>query len=261
MGHMQVYEPEKGRRAVSIQPSKTDPVLNNGEFFDLLSAQCKNGSVLECSMGGGEEVRNTNGLVSKHAYALLKIVDKHGERLMQLRNPWGNGEWKGSATAHQAALPFKFYVKVSITIVKQLVGPSRRAKTASPATDSSIAFRPGRWSDHSGDWKKNPKMAKACGWELRDKATMDDGIFWMSWNDFLKHFKKVGFCYRTTGHEGALLRADLHQGAKRLRKSPPQKTTKKEKVTTQFLPTLWAMRHRCQVDAIGATSAKLSGTI
>eukprot|EP00951_Prasinocladus_malaysianus_P004389 scaffold30796_cov43-Prasinocladus_malaysianus.AAC.1 len=42
-----VHQPEKGRRSVSLTRSKTDPVLKNDDFFGLLNAQCKNGSVLE----------------------------------------------------------------------------------------------------------------------------------------------------------------------------------------------------------------------
>jgi len=33
--------------------------------------------------------------VSNHAYSFLKIVDANGKKLIKLRNPWGNKEWKG----------------------------------------------------------------------------------------------------------------------------------------------------------------------
>ena len=46
-------------------------------------------------MGAGSDSQNTDGIVHGHAYSLLKIVDKHGERLLRLRNPWGSFEWKG----------------------------------------------------------------------------------------------------------------------------------------------------------------------
>eukprot|EP01006_Ploeotia_vitrea_P053501 TRINITY_DN67795_c4_g2_i2.p1 TRINITY_DN67795_c4_g2~~TRINITY_DN67795_c4_g2_i2.p1 ORF type:complete len:821 (-),score=28.58 TRINITY_DN67795_c4_g2_i2:29-2443(-) len=35
------------------------------------------------------------GLISSHAYAIQDVRAEDGERLVRLRNPWGNAEWKG----------------------------------------------------------------------------------------------------------------------------------------------------------------------
>jgi len=42
----------------------------------------------------GEAVLPT-GLVAGHAYSVLKVVEAHGNMLVQCRNPWASGEWTG----------------------------------------------------------------------------------------------------------------------------------------------------------------------
>eukprot|EP00945_MAST-04E_sp_MAST-4E-sp1_P004352 g4352.t1 len=54
----------------------------------------------------------------------------------------------------------------------------------------------GDWSDHSPLWDKEIKVRLL----LRpDRKNDDDGIFWMSFEDFLKYFDGVDVCFRTTG--------------------------------------------------------------
>ena len=46
--------------------------------------------------GSDTDVSNL-GIVQGHAYSILDIAEIDGEKLMQLRNPWGNSkEWKGA---------------------------------------------------------------------------------------------------------------------------------------------------------------------
>ena len=42
------------------------------------------------------ECVNSCGLVSGHAYSLLDAVECDGHLLLKVRNPWGQGEWKGA---------------------------------------------------------------------------------------------------------------------------------------------------------------------
>ena len=42
------------------------------------------------------------GLVEEHAYTVLQARELDGVRLLQLRNPWGKGEWKGEWSDHDA---------------------------------------------------------------------------------------------------------------------------------------------------------------
>ena len=41
----------------------------------------------------------------------------------------------------------------------------------------------GKWSDDSDDWKKRPQLAEELGVTVED-----DGIFWISFDDFLDQF-------------------------------------------------------------------------
>jgi hypothetical protein len=54
--------------------------------------------MIAASAGQGEE-GNASGIHSGHAYSLISVheFEKDGKtvRLLKLRNPWGEGEWKG----------------------------------------------------------------------------------------------------------------------------------------------------------------------
>jgi hypothetical protein len=38
---------------------------------------------------------NRKGIYEGHAYSILRAVEIDGQRLLLLRNPWGEGEWTG----------------------------------------------------------------------------------------------------------------------------------------------------------------------
>jgi len=50
----------------------------------------------------------------------------------------------------------------------------------------------GEWSDKSELWEKHPRVKSKCKHE-----DVDDGAFWMSWQDYCKHWKWVGVVDRT----------------------------------------------------------------
>jgi Calpain family cysteine protease len=96
----------------------------------------------ECSDEREEE--RDDGLYSGHAYSLIntarvKASDGKMHNIVQVRNPWGQGEWNGD------------------------------------------------WCDTSKLW--TPELRKQLH---ADKG--DDGIFWMSWEDFTTGFQTVGIC-------------------------------------------------------------------
>jgi len=42
------------------------------------------------------EFKQDTGIISGHAYGILDVKQvSTGDRLVQIRNPWGSGEWKG----------------------------------------------------------------------------------------------------------------------------------------------------------------------
>lgn len=46
------------------------------------------------TMGGKHGERN--GILEKHAYSIMEAREVGGKRLLKLRNPWGNTEWRGA---------------------------------------------------------------------------------------------------------------------------------------------------------------------
>jgi hypothetical protein len=93
------------------------------------------------------------GLSPAHAYTFLKTytvnTENGTERIVKLRNPWGNGEWSGN------------------------------------------------WSDSSKKWNASTK--KQCEYQ----ENRDDGVFYMSFDDFVKYYVTMGIVklehnYQTT---------------------------------------------------------------
>lgn len=95
---------------------------------------------------GQGEIESEYGVIQGHAYSvisvkILEINAEEGEvvRLVQMRNPWGHGEWQGD------------------------------------------------WSDESPLW--TDELKEQIGLEVKD-----DGIFYISIEDYLSHFKSTSFC-------------------------------------------------------------------
>jgi len=61
----------------------------NYEFGFLQTASSKDEDT-------GDNKANEMGIVSSHAYSILKVFEmKNGVRIVKMRNPWGETEWKG----------------------------------------------------------------------------------------------------------------------------------------------------------------------
>ncbi|KAL7037811.1 hypothetical protein ACKWTF_009370 [Chironomus riparius] len=76
-------------------------------LFEIMGVAVRRGSMMACSVNPDPNIREAvlpNGLVQGHAYSVtgVKTVDvemqgdKYSIDLIRLRNPWGQGEWKGS---------------------------------------------------------------------------------------------------------------------------------------------------------------------
>jgi len=51
------------------------------------------------------------------------------------------------------------------------------------------------WSDNSNLWNENSAIAKSC--EHNPKGDNDDGAFWMSWEDYVANWERIGVIDRT----------------------------------------------------------------
>jgi hypothetical protein len=67
----------------------------NEKWRMLLDAR-KNGDLLGAgSLSGSDTEKTSDGVVLGHAYSILDVREIEENRLLQMRNPWGQGEWKG----------------------------------------------------------------------------------------------------------------------------------------------------------------------
>ena len=120
-------------------------ILIKNKNKDLLWKEIYEGEKKNYMMTAGT-TKNTNnfklekiGLTPGHAYTVLGILAIAKEKVVKLRNPWGNFEFSGD------------------------------------------------WSDYSSKWTEELKKK----YEFNKK---NDGVFYMSYNDFLKYFITIGFC-------------------------------------------------------------------
>jgi len=95
---LEIMDDPRDKRACGFRP--TSERHNATELFELLRFYHRHGALLCC--GGVKAAGQAQGLVQKHAFSLLQIrtVRKSAGsdqyfRFVQVRNPWGTGEWTG----------------------------------------------------------------------------------------------------------------------------------------------------------------------
>ena len=80
-------------------------------MWTLLRKFKERGNLMGCASNGEEpevaRIAPQMGLVLNHAYSLLDVWEgqrRNGEKikLLKLRNPWGEGEWKGTRVCVRA---------------------------------------------------------------------------------------------------------------------------------------------------------------
>ena len=131
-------------------------LIENGELWDTMLRLHQNGHYLvAASHPGSDRNKNKDNIVQGHAYCILRVVDTHGVQLLQMRNPWGEGEWTGD------------------------------------------------WSDDSKLWKRYPAIAKAVNFH----PNPSDGLFWISFKDFVYNYASLYTCMRVTR---SVYRTDIH---------------------------------------------------
>jgi len=150
---------------VNLKDEATQQRIQSGDMWDTMVDWVHAGFLLGCgSNAGSDSEASALGIVQGHAYAVLQckaFTDSNGtHRLLQLTNPWGHGEWKGT------------------------------------------------WSDvDTVSWSKKAKTALAY-----DPATADDddGLFWLSFEDWVTEFRSVYLVRRfatQAGPQGAAMGA------------------------------------------------------
>ncbi|KAJ8384750.1 hypothetical protein AAFF_G00198360 [Aldrovandia affinis] len=119
-------------------------------MFQIIRKALESGALLGCSIditsAADSEAITHQKLVKGHAYSLTGAVEVgyrgRREKLVRVRNPWGQVEWTGA------------------------------------------------WSDSSSEWNSVDQSE-------RDNVRADDGEFWMSFTDFMRHYSRLEICTLT----------------------------------------------------------------
>jgi len=139
------HDPDNRRACILVDKGEK---ISNSTMFEVLLKYHKLGSIVCASGSSGKD-----GLHKGHAYSIINVrkvntgtMGMGGTtfRLVQIRNPWGQGEWSGD------------------------------------------------WGDKSDMWTKHPAVKRAVKFE-----DVDDGAFWMSWDDYVANWDKIGVVDRT----------------------------------------------------------------
>ena len=109
---------------VRFEDEKTASMILDGSLWQLLKSYDEMGYIQSASTPGedtltvGGERRakdDATGLVAGHAYAILRIKEtSSGIRLLEIRNPWGqggmewNGDWSDKSSLWTEALKVRF---------------------------------------------------------------------------------------------------------------------------------------------------------
>lgn len=116
---------------------------DSNSLWEYISKHTTNNNyiVTASSESNTRDAKNSKGIISNHSYSILdarEVVDSSGkrDRIIKIRNPWGEFEWKGD------------------------------------------------WCDESTRW--TGRVAAEVG-----LTSTNDGIFWMSVNDFTTQFSQL----------------------------------------------------------------------
>ncbi|OMJ71945.1 hypothetical protein SteCoe_29734 [Stentor coeruleus] len=92
-----------GCPTLNIEFSAVDgqEMLKNDEIWPLIKKHDEDGALISASTSGEDRFsevgapQKNGGLVPGHAYTVILVKEVLGQRLINIRNPWGNFEWEG----------------------------------------------------------------------------------------------------------------------------------------------------------------------
>lgn len=84
-----------------FQDPSTQALIESGEFFRKLKSFDEQGYLISASTPGEDRWTETGGptqeggLVPGHAYSVIQVKEAFGNKIVNIRNPWGTFEWNG----------------------------------------------------------------------------------------------------------------------------------------------------------------------
>jgi hypothetical protein len=135
---------------IRLAEPQTKRAISSGALWRRLMQYSAAGHLLGAGTPAGVDTNiSAMGIVQGHAYAILRVEeesDTNGEhKLIQLRNPWGQTEWKGD------------------------------------------------WCDtDTFHWTR--RIKHMLSYDPEEETDSDDGVFWMSFADFVHHFASIYVC-------------------------------------------------------------------
>jgi len=89
-------------QSFQFSDEKVKEMFNTGELWDKLKFWEEKGYLMGAGSPSGVDTDTSDlGIVQGHAYSILDVFEIDGNRLIQLRNPWGDAtEWKGAWSDH-----------------------------------------------------------------------------------------------------------------------------------------------------------------
>ncbi|KAG0339858.1 hypothetical protein BG000_001201 [Podila horticola] len=73
----------------------TSDILDTDKFWEFEMQRVNKETLMGCYISNPDPSGERHGIVSSHAYSVLRIAVVNGERIVQIRNPWGKTEWNG----------------------------------------------------------------------------------------------------------------------------------------------------------------------
>ncbi|KAF9970260.1 hypothetical protein BGZ73_007071 [Actinomortierella ambigua] len=73
----------------------TSDILDTDRFWEEEMLQVNKTILMGCSISFTDMYNEDCGLLNSHSYSVLEVAEYYGERLVHIRNPWGQHEWNG----------------------------------------------------------------------------------------------------------------------------------------------------------------------